>query len=174
MIQPDAFIHPKAHVEDSIIGAGSKVWQFASVIRGTVLGRDCSVGAGACLDGPIFGDRCIVSPFVDIGPGFLIANDVFIGPSVVLCNDAWPRVEKTGWDAEMLKDGRCVAVIIEDGASLGAHAVVMPGVRIGARAMVAANATVTHDVPADHLWTRDGQAIPINSGWTKKRMRGAR
>lgn len=174
MIDPTAVIHPKAHVEGSTIGARTKVWQFASVIRGTVLGEDCTVAAGACLDGPVFGDRCIISPFVDMGPGFRVGNDVFIGPHVVLCNDVWPAVDKTGWDVEMLKDGRCVCVIVEDGASIGAHAVVMPGVRIGARAMIAANATVTRDVPADHIWTRDGDLVPINGGWAKRRMRGAR
>lgn len=168
------YIHPKAHVDGSVrLGARTKVWQFASVIRGAVLGADCSVGAGACLDGPILGDRCIVSPGVDIGPGFRIGNGVFLGPHVVLCNDAWPRADKDGFDMEALQSGRFVSVIVEDGASLGAHAVVMPGVRIGAGAMVAANATVTKDVPAGHLWTRDGAVVEIRPEWTKRRMRAA-
>lgn len=149
------FIHPKAHVEGATLGAGTKVWQFATVIRGTVLGEDCTVAAGACLDGPRLGDRCIVSPGVDIGPGFEIGDDVFLGPGVVLCNDAWPRTHKEGWDAEALRNG-AVCVRIGNGASLGAHAVVMPGVTIGEGAMIAAGSVVTGDVPAGALWQRDG------------------
>jgi acetyltransferase EpsM len=39
-------------------------------------------------------------------------------------------------------------VTLERGAFLGAGAVVVPGVRIGADAVVAAGAVVLHDVPA--------------------------
>jgi acetyltransferase-like isoleucine patch superfamily enzyme len=35
------------------------------------------------------------------------------------------------------------------GASIGAGAVILPGVRIGERAMVGAGAVVTRDVPSD-------------------------
>jgi len=156
MIHPTAFIHPRAHAEGVTIGAHTKVWQFASVIRGTVLGIGCTVASGATLDGPIIGDRCIVSPGVDIGPGFQIGDDVFVGPGVVLCNDAWPRTHKTGWDVEALRRRGAVCVRIGNGASLGAHAVVMPGVTIGEGAMIAAGAVVTHEVPAGALWQRDG------------------
>jgi acetyltransferase-like isoleucine patch superfamily enzyme len=39
-------------------------------------------------------------------------------------------------------------VMVEEGAFLGAGAVVLPGLRIGAGAVVAAGAVVTADVPA--------------------------
>ena len=39
-------------------------------------------------------------------------------------------------------------VIIEDGAWIGANAIVLPGVRIGTGAVVAASAVVTKDVEA--------------------------
>ena len=154
------FIHPKAHVEGAVLGDGTKVWQFASVIRGAVLGKDCTVAAGACLDGPKLGDRCIVSPGVDIGPGFEIGDDVFLGPGVVLCNDAWPRTHKTGWDVEALRNG-AVCVRIGNGASLGAHVVVLPGVTIGEGAMIAAGSVVGRDVPAGMLFKRCGEIVPV-------------
>lgn len=168
MIHPTAFVHPKAHVEDSTIGPRCKVWQFASVIRGTVLGSDCNVASGATLDGPVFGDRCIVSPGVDIGPGFLIGSDVFIGPNVVLCNDRWPRVDKAGFDIEALR--ATPTVIVQDGASIGANAVVLPGVVIGAGAMIAAGAVVNRSVPAGALFRRDGRIEMIGSQHNTKRM----
>lgn len=170
-IHPSAFIHEAAHVSGAIIGARTKVWQFASVIRGTILGDDCVVASNVTLDGPKFGNRCIVSPGVDIGPGFIIGDDVFIGPNVVLCNDMWPRTHKDGFDYEALRSGALVAVEVENGASIGANAVVMPGVRIGCRAMIAAGAAVTRSVPPETLYKRDGSCESLHM-FKQERMRG--
>lgn len=155
------YIHPKAHVDESVtIGPGSKVWQFATVIRGTVLGSECSVAAGANLDGPILGDRCIVSPGVDMGPSFQIGNDVFLGPNTVLANDFWPRTHKDGYDYDALRSG-LICITVGNGASIGANAVIMPGLRIGEGAMIAAGAVVTADVPDRCLWSRRGEIRAI-------------
>ena len=43
---------------------------------------------------------------------------------------------------------RCEPVVIEDEAWIGAHVTVLPGVRIGTGAVVAAGSVVTRDVPA--------------------------
>lgn len=172
MIDPSVFLHSMACVDESVsIGAGSKVWQFASVIRGTVLGAGCSVGAGACLDGPQFGDRCIVSPGVDIGPGFIVGDDVFLGPHVVLCNDYWPRTHKEGFDYGALRTGAITCVKIGNGASIGAGAKIMPGVTVGAGAMVAANAIVKRDVPDNHLWCSNGELRIIRDEHKIQRVR---
>ena len=48
---PGSFVHKKAHVQDATLGEGCLIWQFASVTRGVVLGRECSVAPGAMLDG---------------------------------------------------------------------------------------------------------------------------
>jgi len=173
MIDPTAFIHPKAHVEGSDIGPGCKVWQFASITRGTRLGAGCSVAPFALLDGPKFGDRCVISMHVAMGAGFVIGDDCFIGPGVVFANDVWPSASRVGWDYDMLADGRCVAVRMGDGASVGANAVILPGVNIGARAMIAAGAVCGVDVPASHLFKRDGSIVEINTAWAKRRMRAA-
>jgi acetyltransferase-like isoleucine patch superfamily enzyme len=170
MIDTAAFIHPKAHVEESTIGARTKVWQFASITRGTVLGEDCNVAPFAVLDGPNFGNRCIVSMHVAMGPGFQIGDDVFIGPGVVLCNDGWPTVSKDGFDADKLRNG-FVTIRVGDGAGIGAGAVVLPGVIIGKGAFVAAGAVCDRSVPDGHLFTRTGviKLLPEN----RRRMRAA-
>lgn len=161
MIDPTAYVHPKAHVDGATIGPRTRVWQFASVIRGARLGEDCNVASAATLDGCHFGDRVIVCQGVAAGPGFLIGNDVFIGPNVTLCNDAWPRVDKAGFDAQRLRAGAWT-IVVGDGASIGANAVILPGVTIGAGAMVAAGAVVDRPVPDRHLWRRDGRCVPID------------
>lgn len=169
-VHPTAFVHPQAHVEGASVGAGTRIWQFASVIRGTVLGMDCNVGSSATLDGPQIGNRCLISPGVDIGIGFLIEDDVFIGPNVVLCNDAWPEANKDGFDTGVFRDGAW-SVIVRRGAAIGANAVLLPGVEIGAGSLVAAGAVVERSVPAGSLFRRNGFVSELPSDRRCRRIR---
>lgn len=165
-------IHPMSVVDDSVtIGNGTKIWQFATVIRNTVLGKDCVVAAGACLDGPVFGDRCIISPGVDIGPGFIIGDDVFIGPHVVLCNDFWPRTHKENFDYESLRSGKVICVRIGSGTSIGANAVLMPGITIGKNCMIAANSVVNKSVPDNFIFKLTGEIRFIDNEHKIERIR---
>lgn len=166
---PSCFIHPLAYVGTASIGAGTRVWQFASVIRGAVLGKDCSVASGVTVDGAHFGDHCVISQGVTLAPGQSFGDDVFIGPNVSICNDRWPRANKVGFDTEAFRLGE-VAVRVGDCASIGAGAVVLPGVVIGEGAMIAAGAVVDRSVPANHLFKRDGTIVPID-GRVPQRMR---
>lgn len=170
-VHPTAWIHPKSEVHGVTIGANTRVWQFASVIRKSVVGDDCNIASCAIVDGALVGHRCIVSHGAFIDPGIVIGDDVFIGPHVSLCNDYWPRVSKDGWfDIQKLIDREIIVTSIEDGASIGANAVVMPGVKIGARAMVAAAAVVRISVPADFLYQRDGSLAPITGEPNRMRV----
>lgn len=166
-------IHPLAHVENATIGKGTRIWQFASVIRNARIGEDCTIASNALVDAATIGDRCIVSHGAAIEPGVVLGDEVFIGPQVVFCNDAWPRVAKHGFDMAPLLNGETVVTAVEDGASIGAGAIVLPGVRIGAGAMIAAGARVVADVPAAHLLKRDGTMIPIDPAKPIRRMRAA-
>lgn len=173
MIDESAIVHPRAEVKDSIIGARSRVWQFASVIRDAHVGEDCSIASCAIVDGADLGDRSIVSHGAFIDPGIVIGCDVFIGPGVKLCNDAWPRTDKTGFDIAALITHEFVTTRIEDGASLGAGVIVLPGIVIGKDAMIAAGAVVDKNVPALHLYKRNGAMVPIDPARTMQRMRRA-
>ena len=168
-------IHPLAHVEDAEIGQGVTIRQFASVTGGTVLGDGCSVSPFAMLHGPRFGKRCVISGGVMMGPGFEIGDKCFIGPNVTLCNDMWPTVCKDGLDLEAMRRGEFITVRIGNRVCLGAHCVVLPGVTIGDDAVIAAGAVCGKDVPAGHLFTRDGRVVRISEAWThRRRMREAR
>lgn len=172
MIHESAFIHPKAHVEGVTIGARSKVWQFASITRGTIMGEDCSVSPFAMLDGSVYGDRVIISCGFAAGAGFKVGNDVFMGPGVTLCNDMWPAADKDGYDDETLRGGERFAVIIEDGVTIGAGAIILPGVRIGRGSIIAAGAVVERNVAEGVVHRRNGYATPgLPIDWRKKRMR---
>ncbi len=63
-----------------------------------------------------------------------------------------------------LLDGFLTTVRIFDGASIGAGAIILPGVMIGERAMIAAGAVVSRSVRAMQLFRRDGTAEPIEEG----------
>jgi acetyltransferase-like isoleucine patch superfamily enzyme len=173
--QPNgAFIHERAYVEQGCtVGARSKIWQFASLSRGAVLGEDCVVAPGAMVDGSKFGDRCKIGPGVKMGPGFNIGNDVFIGPNVVLCNDAWPSASVEGFDIAKLLSGEIVAIEIENGVSIGANATILPGIQLGECCFVAAGAVCGISVPAGCVFKRDGTIAPIHPAWKMRRMRRA-
>jgi acetyltransferase-like isoleucine patch superfamily enzyme len=177
VIHHRAFVHPLAHVDRETVrlGAGTKVWQFASITRCTVMGEDCSVSPGAMLDGSIYGDRVVISGGVTCGAGFKVGNDVFLGPSVCLGNDMWPFASKDGYDDEALRSGERFAVVIEDGASIGALSMILPGVTIGKGAMVAAGSRVTRDVPPGGVWrAENGYIGNVPDDWQEKRMRWVR
>jgi acetyltransferase-like isoleucine patch superfamily enzyme len=151
----EPLISPLAFVKDATIGAGTKVWQFASVIEATI------------------GERCIISAGVFLGPGTLVGNDCFIGMSVSICNDMWPSVDKDGFDIEQFRAGKW-AVIVGDGSTIGANAVILPGVAIGRGSFVAAGAVVDRNVPDGFLWRRNGYLTAMPENRRAKRMREAR
>lgn len=159
---------------DLMLGAGTRVWQFASITRGTVMGRDCSVSPFAMLDGSTYGDRVVVSGGVMAGAGFRAGSDVFLGPNVVLCNDCWPFADKAGYDDAALRSGERFAVVIGDGAAIGAGAIILPGVRIGKGAVVAAGAVVGRDLPDGMIYRRNDYLAPkVPPRWMEQRMRWA-
>lgn len=154
------FVHPLATIDETVeIGQGTRIWQYASVIRGARIGIKCNVASGATIDGSHWGNHSICGHNVAMGPGFLIGDYVFIAPNCTLCNDAWPRARKDGWDIDAFKER--YAIIIKNGASIGSNSVVGAGVTIGENAMIAAGSVVNQDVPDNHFFKRDGTIVAI-------------
>lgn len=159
--------------ETAVIGADTKVWQFASVIRGARVGERCVIGGCAVVDGAFVGSGCKIGHGAQLHPGSWLGNDVFVGPGAILCNDRWPGVDRDGFEIEPLLSGEVVTVDVKDGASIGAGAIILPGVVIGEGAMIAAGAVVDRSVPMEHLFKRSGEIVPIDPARTPKRMREA-
>lgn len=83
----------------------------------------------------------------------------------------WPAVSKEGFE---LPAGGQFTVIVEDDASIGAGAIILPGVRIGKGSFVAAGAVVGDDVPAGLVYRRnDYVALQRPPDWRERRMRFA-
>ena len=80
-----------------------------------------------------------------------MGNGVFIGPGAQRANDRYPRAVTPEGELKKTEDWTLGHVVIEDGASIGAGAIVVPDARVGRWAMVGAAALVTKDVPAHQL-----------------------
>lgn len=145
----DVRIAANAEVDSrASIGRGTAVWGLACIREHAILGAECIVGRGAYIeDGVVLGDRVKVQTNALLFKPALIGNDVFIGPAVVLTNDRYPRSSTPDGHLKREDDWTAEGVVIGDGASLGARSLILPGVRIGRFALVAAGAVVTRDVP---------------------------
>ena len=131
------------------IGQGTKVWHYAQIREGAVLGRDCVIGRGAYVGpGVRIGDHCKIQNYALVYDPAIIEDGVFIGPAVVLTNDRYPRAVSPDGALRGADDWDPVGVTIHHGASVGARSVCVAPVTIGAWALVAAGSTVIRDVPA--------------------------
>jgi UDP-2-acetamido-3-amino-2,3-dideoxy-glucuronate N-acetyltransferase len=133
-------IHPQALVDEGArIGARTRVWAFSHVLAGAEVGDDCNLCDHTFIEGAVrLGDRVTVKCGVYLWDGVTAEDDVFIGPAAVFTNDLRPRSRQR--PAEYAKTTLC------RGATVGAGAVVLPGLRVGAWAMIGAGAVVTRDV----------------------------
>lgn len=146
MIDATAAIHALATVaEEASVGAGTRIWQFAVVLADARIGADCNLNALTLVEGgAVIGDRVTLKSGVYVWSGITLEDDVFCGPNATFTNDKTPR-------SRHLPDA-FAQTVVERGASIGAGAVILPGVRIGAGAMIGAGAVVTRDVPAGETW----------------------
>lgn len=132
---------------DAEIGPGTRIWHQAQVREGARIGRDCIIGKGAYVDvGVHIGDRCKIQNYACLYRGAMLYDGVFVGPGAILCNDKYPRAVNAGLTLKSLQDWTPRGVIVGYGASIGAGAIVLPGLSIGEWAMVGAGAVVTGDV----------------------------
>lgn len=137
------FVHPDGRCESHAVGAGTRVWAFAHVLSGAVVGRDCNICDGAYVEsGAVIGDGVTVKNQVMIFEGVTIEDEVFLGPGVIFTNDLNPRAFIKKHGEELL------ATRVARGATLGAGVVVVCGTTIGEFAFVGAGAVVVRDVPA--------------------------
>jgi acetyltransferase-like isoleucine patch superfamily enzyme len=142
-------IHPTADISpQASIGPATRIWNYTQVREGAVIGAECVIGRDVYIDADVqIGNRVKIQNSVLIYRGVTIADGVFIGPRVCFTNDRYPRAITPDGSLKTVDDWEQGSIEVGYGASLGAGAIVVTGVTIGAFAMVAAGAVVTHDVP---------------------------
>jgi UDP-2-acetamido-3-amino-2,3-dideoxy-glucuronate N-acetyltransferase len=152
-IGESAMIHPTAIVETgAVVHSGVRIWHHAHVREAASIGHECILGKGVFVDrGVRVGDRVKIQNYACLYHGSIVEEGVFIGPHVILTNDRLPRAITPLGEFKTDDDWQCEETRICMGASLGAGAVILPGITIGAWAMVGAGAIVTADVPPHGL-----------------------
>jgi UDP-2-acetamido-3-amino-2,3-dideoxy-glucuronate N-acetyltransferase len=165
----DYFVHPTAQVDNgATIGRGTKIWHYSHIIKGAQIGQRCVLGQNVNVDGgAVIGNNVKIQNNVSVYSGVVIEDDVFLGPSCVLTNVTNPR-------SQINRQKLYERTYIQKGATIGANATIVCGVKIGRYAFVGAGAVVTKNVgdygmilgnPGKHRgWmSRHGHRLNFNS-----------
>jgi len=145
----DVFVHSTAIVETPQVGHGTRVWAYTHVMDGAVIGANCNIGEHCFIEsGVIVGSHVTIKNGNMLWEGVHLEDGVFLGPRVTFTNDLYPRSPRLAQARKRYTDkGWLKPTFIGQGASLGAGAVILPGITIGEFCMVGAGATVTRNVP---------------------------
>ena len=147
IIRSNCIIYEEVTLRDNV-----ELGHYVLIRSGSTVGYNTRVGSYSQLDGSVeIGDNTNIQSQVYLPHLTRVGSNVFIGPAARVMNDKYP-VSK-----------RLVPTIIEDKVIVGAAAILLPGIRIGAEAVIAAGALVTRDVnpstvvagaPAREIYTR--------------------
>ena len=122
------------------IGKNVSIWHFTYVGDNVEIGDNVKIGSLAHIDYNVkIGENTKIEGLAYIPPLSRIGKNVFIGPNAALTNDPYPMCDKM------------IGVTIEDGAIIGARAVIKAGVTVGKNSVVAMGAVVTKDVPPNSV-----------------------
>lgn len=133
------YIHPSSDVKSQHIGKGTRVWQYVVIFEGARIGQNCNICAHTLIENDVLiGDDVTIKSGVYLWDGITIRDKVFIGPNATFTNDKKPRSKQ--YPDQYMK------TIIEEGASIGANATILPGLTLGAYCMIGAGSVVTKDV----------------------------
>lgn len=137
----DWFAHPSATVDEPCqIGAGTRIWHYAHVSKGAVVGERCNFGQNVFVaPGVRIGDNVKIQNNVSVYEGVELEDDVFCGPSMVFTNVLTPR-------SHVSRKGEYARTRVGRGATLGANCTVVCGHDVGEFAFVGAGSVVTKDV----------------------------
>jgi acetyltransferase-like isoleucine patch superfamily enzyme len=105
------------------------------------IGAEARIGPGATVDNDVeVGARTVLESGAYLTAASVAEADVVLGADVVTTNDDTMGRHAPG---EAL-----MGVVLRRGCRIGARAVLVPGVEVGAGSIVAADSVVTRDVPA--------------------------
>lgn len=126
--------------EKARLGNNVKVWHFSYIGDDVEIGDNVKIGSLVHIDYNVkIGENTKIEGMAYLPPLSRIGKNCFIGPNAALTNDPYPMCDKM------------IGVTIEDGAIIGARAVIKAGVTIGKNSIVAMGSVVTKDVPPDSV-----------------------
>jgi acetyltransferase-like isoleucine patch superfamily enzyme len=157
-------IHQTAIVESGVeIGEGTSIWDSVHVRGPARIGSNCIIGEKTYIAyGVSIGDFVKINAFVYICTGVTIEDGVMLSAGTTFTNDRFPRA--TDPEITSLRpskpDEQTLATVVRRGVTVGARAVIGPGLEIGEFAMVGMGSVVTRSVPR-HLLVVGNPAHPI-------------
>jgi len=127
---------------DVTVGEGTRLGNFVMIRSNTVIGADCTIGSYVDIEGDVvIGDHVSLQSGCYVTRGVVIENDVFCGPRVVTMND-----KRIAHRRPSLSFVRSAPRILR-AARVGGGSILLPGITVGANALVGAGSVVTRDVP---------------------------
>lgn len=137
------FAHPTSILDEGCkVGEGTKIWHFAHLMPGAVIGKRCSLGQNVFVaNGVILGNNVKVQNNVSIYEGVICEDDAFLGPSMVFTNVINPR-------SAVVRKSEYMQTRVGKGATIGANATIVCGNSLGNFSFIGAGSVVTKDVPA--------------------------
>ena len=134
-------------LNDVQLGRDVKIYSFVNAY-GCEIGDESRVGAFVEIQkGVKIGRRCKISSHSFLCEGVTVEDNVFIGHGVMFTNDRLPRATNPDGSPMTEEDWKLEFTQVKRGASIGSNATILPGLTIGASALVGAGAVVTKDVP---------------------------
>lgn len=123
------------------IGRGTRIWHYSHIIKGSVIGPDCSIGQNVMIGPDVtLGNRVKIQNNVCVYPGVTLQDGVFCGPSMVFTNVYNPR-------SYIPRKNEIRPTLVKEGATLGANSTIICGHTIRRFAFVAAGSVVLQDIP---------------------------
>jgi len=140
-MEKEYFAHETAVIDDGCsIGKGTKIWHFTHIMSDSIIGENCNLGQNVVVSPQVkLGKNTKVQNNISIYTGVICEDDVFLGPSMVFTNVFNPR-------SAVIRKDKYRETYVEKGASIGANATIICGIRIGKYAFIGAGAVVHKDV----------------------------
>jgi UDP-2-acetamido-3-amino-2,3-dideoxy-glucuronate N-acetyltransferase len=132
---------------DVKLGRDVRVHAFVN-LYGCEIGDETSIGTFVEIQkGVKIGARCKIQSHSFICEGVTIEDEVFVGHNVNFLNDRFPRATNADGTRKTEADWTLERTLVKRRAAVGTGAVILPGLTIGAEAIVGAGSVVTQDVP---------------------------
>lgn len=148
-------IHPTAIIEPTVeIGEGTAVWDNVHIRGPAIIGRECIIGEKTTIAyGVTIGDRVKINAHVYVCTAVSIERGAMIAAGVIFTNDRYPRAcdADTGALMTSAPTEDTLATVVHEGATIGAGALIGPGLDIGRYAMIGMGSVVAGHVPAHGL-----------------------
>lgn len=138
-----AIIAATAVVQDAVsIGDGSRIGEFCFIRSSTTIGADTTIGSFVGIEGDVrIGSGVSIQSGCHITRGVVIEDLAFLGPRVVTMNDRSITHARPSMPIER------AAPRVGRGARIGGGSLLLPGVVVGANALVLAGSVVATSVP---------------------------